>query len=58
MPPVYEELPGFEDDISECASFEELPDTVRGYIRRIEELTGVKVSMISVGADRRQTIVR
>ncbi|MDY3810858.1 adenylosuccinate synthase [Desulfovibrio porci] len=56
--PVYEELPGFEDDISECASFEELPDTVRGYIRRIEELTGVKVSMISVGADRRQTIVR
>ena len=34
--PVYEELPGFEDDISECASFEELPDTVRGYIRRIE----------------------
>ncbi len=56
--PVYEELPGFEDDISKCASFEELPDTVRGYIRRIEELTGVKVSMISVGADRRQTIVR
>ena len=56
--PVYEELPGFEDDISECASFEELPDTVRGYISRIEELTGVKVSMISVGADRRQTIVR
>lgn len=56
--PVYEELPGFEDDISECASFGELPDTVRGYIRRIEELTGVKVSMISVGADRRQTIMR
>ncbi len=56
--PIYEELPGFEDDISECASFEELPDTVQGYIRRIEELTGVKVSMISVGADRRQTIVR
>ena len=56
--PVYEELPGFEDDISECTAFEELPGTVQGYIRRIEELSGVKVSMISVGADRRQTIVR
>lgn len=55
---VYEELPGFEDDISECTAFEELPGTVQGYIRRIEELSGVKVSMISVGADRRQTIVR
>lgn len=58
MTPVYEELPGFEDDISECTAFEELPGTVQGYIRRIEELSGVKVSMISVGADRRQTIVR
>ena len=56
--PVYEELPGFEDDISECTAFEELPGTVQGYIRRIEELSGVKVSMISIGADRRQTIVR
>ena len=56
--PVYEELPGFEDDISECTAFEELPGSVQGYIRRIEELSGVKVSMISVGADRRQTIVR
>ena len=56
--PVYEDLPGFEDDISECTAFEELPGTVQGYIRRIEELSGVKVSMISVGADRRQTIVR
>ena len=56
--PVYEELPGFEDDISECTAFEELPGTVQGYIRRIEELSGVKVSMISVGADRHQTIVR
>ena len=56
--PVYEELPGFEDDISECTAFEELPGTVQGYLRRIEELSGVKVSMISVGADRRQTIVR
>lgn len=56
--PIYEELPGFEEDISQCASFETLPDTVQAYVRRIEELTGVKVSLISVGADRQQTIIR
>ncbi len=58
MKPVYEEMPGFEDDISQCTSVEQLPDTVRAYIARIEELTGVRVSFISVGADRAQTIVR
>ena len=56
--PIYEEMPGFEEDITQCATYEELPATVRAYIARIEELTGVKVSLVSVGADRRQTIVR
>ncbi|MDR3362711.1 MAG: adenylosuccinate synthase [Desulfovibrio sp.] len=56
--PVYEELPGFEEDISACASFDELPKEARVYVRRIEELVGVKISIISVGSDRRQTIVR
>ncbi|GHU95733.1 adenylosuccinate synthetase [Deltaproteobacteria bacterium] len=56
--PVYEELPGFEDDIAGCTSFDELPRSVRSYILRVEELVGVKISMISVGADRKQTIVR
>ena len=56
--PIYEEMPGFEDDISQCTSVEQLPDNVRAYIARIEELTGVRVSFISVGADRAQTIVR
>ena len=56
--PIYEEMPGFEDDISQCTSVEQLPENVRAYIARIEELTGVRVSFISVGADRAQTIVR
>lgn len=56
--PIYEELPGFEEDISQCSSFEDLPDAVQAYVRRIEELTGVNVSLVSVGADRQQTIVR
>jgi adenylosuccinate synthase len=56
--PVYEEMPGFEQDISECTAFEALPGKVRDYVLRIEELVGVKLSMISVGADREQTIFR
>ena len=56
--PVYEELPGFEEDIAACTAFEALPPTVRAYVERIEALTGVRVSLVSVGAERRQTIVR
>jgi adenylosuccinate synthase len=56
--PVYEEMPGFEDDISGCTGFEQLPGTVQAYVRRVEELAGVKISMISVGSDRRQIIMR
>ena len=55
---VYEELPGFEQDISGCTSFEQLPESVRRYVERIEELTGVRISMVSVGPDRQATIVR
>ena len=56
--PVYEEMPGFVQDISGCRSFDELPEAARAYVLRIEELAGVPISMISVGPDRRQTIIR
>ena len=56
--PVYETLPGFVEDISGCTTLEALPENVRAYIRRLEELVGVPVSIVSVGADRDQTIVR
>ena len=56
--PVYETLPGFEDDISNCRSFEELPEEAKGYINRIEEITGVPVRWISVGPGRDETIIR
>lgn len=55
--PVYEELPGWKEDISGVKSFEELPENAKRYIGRIEALTGVPVGMISVGPDRLQTIV-
>ncbi|MBQ9407374.1 MAG: adenylosuccinate synthase [Desulfovibrio sp.] len=56
--PVYEELPGFEDDISTCTAWTDLPDTVRVYVQRIEELLDVRIAFISVGPDRSQTIER
>jgi adenylosuccinate synthase len=56
--PVYEELPGWGVDITGCRSFEELPRQAQDYVNRIEELAGVRVSLIAVGPDRRQTIMR
>ena len=56
--PIYEEMPGFEEDISDCRNFDELPDTVRAYVERLEELAGARVSIVSVGPGREQTILR
>lgn len=54
--PVYEVHPGWNDDLSRVTSPQELPDAVRSYIARIEELTGVPVVRVSVGPGRRQTL--
>ncbi|MFD9896301.1 adenylosuccinate synthase [Amycolatopsis sp. NPDC059027] len=56
--PIYEELPGWFEDISGCRTFEELPANARAYVERIEELSGARVSAIGVGPGREQTIVR
>lgn len=56
--PVYETLPGFEDDISACRSWKDLPEETRNYITRIEEILGVPVRWISVGPGRDETIVK
>ncbi|MEU3272388.1 adenylosuccinate synthase [Saccharomonospora sp. NPDC006951] len=56
--PIYEELPGWWEDISQCRTFEELPANARAYVERIEELVGARVSAIGVGPGREQTIVR
>ena len=55
--PVLIELEGWQEDISSCTSFEELPAAAQAYVRKIEEVTGVKVGVISVGADRSKTII-
>lgn len=55
---VYEELPGWQEDLTAINSFNELPAEAKKYISRIEELTDVGVSMVAVGPGRNQTIVR
>ncbi|MBK5274081.1 MAG: adenylosuccinate synthase [Desulfuromonadales bacterium] len=55
--PVYEELPGWRTDITGAKSFEELPETARSYVRRLEELAGCPIAMVSVGPRRDQTII-
>jgi adenylosuccinate synthase len=56
--PVYEELPGWFEDISACREFDELPANAQAYVKRIEELTGAPVSAIGVGPGRDETITR
>lgn len=56
--PVYETLPGWDEDITGVRTFEELPETVKNYVKRIEELCGAKVIMVGVGPNREQNILR
>ena len=56
--PVYETLPGWKEDITKCSSYDELPENAKAYIARVEELTGAPVSIVAVGPERNQTIVR
>lgn len=56
--PVYEELPGWWEDISGARQFEDLPAKAQDYVLRLEELAGAPMSCIGVGPGRDQTIVR
>lgn len=56
--PVYEDLPGWSDEITNARREEDLPEAVRRYIRFIEEGSGVPVDMISISPSRADTIVR
>ncbi|MFC7366333.1 MULTISPECIES: adenylosuccinate synthase [Bhargavaea] len=53
--PVYEEMPGWSEDITSVRSLDELPENARHYLERIAQLTGVEISIFSVGPDRTQT---
>lgn len=55
---VYEDFEGNFGDISNCKSFEELPDNAKKYLKRIEDFTGVPVKFIGTGAGRENMIIR
>ncbi|MDR1135163.1 MAG: adenylosuccinate synthase [Clostridiales Family XIII bacterium] len=56
--PVFRKLPGWRTDISGCAVYEDLPANAKAYVNAVEEITGVPVKIVSVGPDRKQTIIR
>jgi adenylosuccinate synthase len=56
--PIYENFPGWSEDISSCRTFEELPATAQSYILKLEELSGCRISAIGVGPARDAIIVR
>ncbi len=55
--PIYETMPGWNEPTVGVKSYDALPANARAYLRRIEELCGVPVDMISTGPDREETIV-
>lgn len=55
--PVYEEMPGWSEDLGNVRDYAELPAAARKYLRRIEDHTGVRISLVSVGPKRGETII-
>ena len=55
--PIYETLPGWQEDITGIRTFADLPDNTQRYLKRVEELTGTPVQIVSVGPGRSQTII-
>ena len=56
--PVYETLPGWKANTSRTTNFDDLPQAAKDYVRRVEELCGAPVALISTGPDRTETIIR
>jgi adenylosuccinate synthase len=56
--PVYEELPGWWEDISKARQFDDLPANAQRYVERIEQLAGTRVSIVGVGPGREENVVR
>ena len=55
--PIYETLPGWSEDISIIKEFDDLPQNVKNYLNRVEELIDTKVSIVSVSPERNATMV-
>src|SRR5215210_2294796 len=55
--PVYEEMPGWFEDLRGCRRFADLPANAQAYVRRLEELSGARISVIGVGPGRDENVV-
>jgi adenylosuccinate synthase len=58
LEPVYEELDGWNEDICKITDFDDLPLNFKNYINYLEKKLKLKIKIISVGPDRKQTIFR
>jgi adenylosuccinate synthase len=56
--PIYEILPGWSGDISGCRHFEELPREAQQYVKRVEQLIGAPIKIVSLGPERSATVIR
>ena len=56
--PVYEDFPGWKESTVGIKSFDKLPVNAQVYLRRLEELVGAPISIISTGPDRNETIIK
>ncbi|GAA2872143.1 MULTISPECIES: adenylosuccinate synthase [Microbacterium] len=56
--PIYEYFPGWSEDISKARSFEDLPQTAQDYVLALEKMSNTRISVIGVGPEREQVIVR
>ncbi|GAA3142694.1 adenylosuccinate synthase [Planomonospora alba] len=54
--PVYEEFPGWQEDITGAKSFDDLPPNAQAYVRALEEMSGAPISAIGVGPGRTETL--
>lgn len=55
--PIYEEFPGWQEDITACRRFEDLPKAAQDYVMAIERMSGARISAIGVGPEREQVVV-
>ncbi len=55
--PIYEEMPGWQTTTCDIRNFTDLPETAQQYVKRIEEIVGCPVDLVSVGANREQSII-
>ena len=55
--PIYEEMPGWSESTADLTSFEQLPANALAYVRRIEELLGIPIDILSTGPERDSTII-